>query len=430
MTLPQAAFSPGFAQSEARVDLDLEFVRSQFPALAAGEIFLDNAGGSLVLSGVADRVRDYLLSTSVQLGATYPASRKAAERVAEGTRAAAALVGADPSEVVLGSSSTSLLSGLARAMAHDFRPGDEIVVTNVDHEANITPWLRLAEDAGRGVVVRFWNADPDTLALELGTLDGLLSEKTRLVCFTQASNVLGTINPVAEIARRAHSVGARVVVDGVAFAPHRAVDVHALDADYYVFSLYKLFGPHQALLYGRRDLLLALGNLNHLFVAQDALPYKLLPGNLNFELTYGVPAILEYLLALGKRAGGGGEADGDRTLLTRAFSAIARHEEELAALLIDELARRRRVRILGLPLADREQRVATVSFVVEGRLSSEIPTALDEHRIGIRYGDFHARRLIQALGLAERQGVVRISLAHYNTQAEIEALLLQLDRLL
>ena len=223
------------------------------------------------------------------------------------------------------------------------------------------------------------------------------------------------------------------MVDGVAYAPHRQVDVHALGADYYVFSLYKLFGPHQALLYGRRELLLALGNLNHLFVPPDALPYKLLPGNLNFELTWGIPAILDYLLALGRRAGGGvagGGDAGDRQLLAQAFSAIARHEEALIAPLLGLLADRPGVRILGVPAADRERRVATVSFAVDGRPSSELPTALDEHGIGIRYGDFHARRLIQALGLAERQGVVRISLAHYNDRGEMETLLSHLDRLL
>lgn len=416
-------------ESGSASGLDLGFVRSRFPALSRPEIYLDNAGGSLVLDAVADRVRDYLLTTSVQLGATYAASREGARRVAEATRAAAALVGADPEEVVLGSSSTALLQTLARAMAAEISPGDEIVVTDTDHESNVTPWIRLAE--ARGAILRFWKVRPDSLTLELADLDALLSEKTRLVCFTQVSNVLGTINPAAEIARRAHAAGARVVVDGVAFAPHRAVDVRELDADYYVLSLYKVFGPHQGLLYGRRELLLALANVNHVFVPEDALPYKLLPGNLNFELAHGVPAILDYLQELGRRGGedGGGPAP-PRQLLGRAFAAIARHEEELARILLDDLAGRKNVRILGLAAADRARRVATVSFVVEGRASSEIPAALDPHGIGIRYGDFHARRLIAALGLTERQGVVRISMAHYNTVDEMARLLACLDRVL
>lgn len=416
----ESRFAPG---------LPLGFVRSRFPALSRAEIFLDNAGGSLVLDAVADRVRDYLLSTSVQLGATYAASQEAARRVAEATRAAAALVGADPEEVVLGASSTSLLQTLARAMAAGISPGDEIVVTDADHEANVTPWIRLAE--ARGAVLRFWNVRPDSLSLELADLDALLSERTRLVCFPHVSNVLGTIHPAAEIARRAHAVGARVVVDGVAFAPHRAVDVRELGADFYVFSLYKLFGPHQGLLYGRRELLLALDNVNHVFVPQDALPYKLLPGNLNFELAHGIPAIFDYMVELGRRCGEDGEAPAaPRERLARAFDAIALHEEGLARVLLDDLASRRNVRIVGTAAADRALRVATVSFAVEGRSSSEIPTALDPHGIGIRYGDFHARRLIAALGLAERQGVVRISMAHYNTEEEMARLLACLDRVL
>jgi cysteine desulfurase family protein (TIGR01976 family) len=419
--------SAGFPEAAVGVPaLDLPFARSRFPALSRGEIFLDNAGGSLVLAEVADRVRDYLLSTSVQLGATYRASAEAAERVEAATRAAAALVGAEPGEVVLGSSSTALLQMLARALAESLGPGDEIVVTNTDHEANITPWARLAE---RGVHVRFWNVHAESLALDLAELDALLGEKTRLVCFTQVSNILGTINPVEEITRRAHAAGARVVVDGVAFAPHRAVDVKSWDVDYYVFSLYKVFGPHQGLLYGRRALLLELANQNHVFVAKDAIPYKLLPGNLNYELSAAVPAIVEYLEELGRRAGGPG-AGGTRGLLGRAFAAIARHEEDLVAPLLDFLARRPGVRLLGLPTADREQRVATVSFAVDGRKSSEIPAALDPHGIGIRYGDFHARRLIEALGLTDRQGVVRISMAHYNTPEEIGRLLERLDGVL
>lgn len=408
--------------------LDLDHARGQFPALASEWIFLDNAGGSQVLRGVADRVREYLLTTSVQLGATYEVSRLAAERVAEGTRAAAALIGidpnADPGEVVLGSSSTQLLINLGRAMADELRPGDEIVVTHSDHEANISPWLRLAE---RGVEVKIWRVRPDTLELDLGDLDALMTERTRLVCFTQASNILGTLNPVAEITRRVHERGARVCVDAVAYAPHRRIDVKAWDVDFYVFSLYKVFGPHLGLLYAKREHLVELANLNHLFLGKDAIPYKLQPGNLNFELAYGVPAIVEYLEELGRRAGGEGTTG---ELLARAFAAIAAHEARLVAPLLDLLASRPGVRVLGHPDADPARRVATVSFVVEGRSSSEIPAALDPHKIGIRYGDFHARRLIQDLGYADRNGVVRISCAHYNTPEEMERVVGVLEEVL
>ncbi len=403
--------------------LDVDFARSQFPALAGDWILLDNAGGSQVLRAVADRVRDYLLSTSVQLGATYDVSRQAGERVQEGVRAAATLIGADPDEIVLGSSSTQLVSNLARALAlaedNPLQPGDEVVVTNADHEANITPWLRLEE---RGVSVKVWRLRTDTLTFDLDDLDALMTPRTRLVAFTQATNILGTIHPVAEITRFVHERGAgraKVVVDGVAFAPHRLVDVHAWDVDFYVLSLYKVFGPHIGLLYGKREHLAGLGNINHVFLAPDAIPYKLQPGNLNFELTYGLPAIVEYLEELGRRAGGEGST---RELMATAFEAIARHESETVApllKLLELLGKTEGVRVLGNPDPAPEGRVATVSFVVEGRKSSEIPPELDRHRIGVRYGDFHARRLIQDLGLTERNGVVRISLAHYNTAKEI-----------
>lgn len=394
----------------------MDFARSQFPALAGDWVLLDNAGGSQTLRGVADRVRDYLLSTNVQLGATYDVSRRAGERVQEGVRAAAALVGADPDEIVLGSSSTQLTSNLARAMEPLLQPGDEVVVTNADHEANISPWLRLE---ARGVAVKVWRLNEASSTLDLNDLEALMTPRTRLVAFTQATNILGTIHPVAEITRFIHERGALVVVDGVAYAPHRLVDVHGWDVDFYVLSLYKVFGPHIGLLYGKREHLAGLGNINHLFLAPDAIPYKLQPGNLNYELTYGVPAIVEYLEELGRRAGGEG---GTRELIATAFEAIARHESETVAPLLELLAKADGVRLLGNPDPAPEGRVATVSFVVEGRKSSEIPAELDRHRIGVRYGDFHARRLIQDLGLAERNGVVRISLAHYNTAQEISHL--------
>lgn len=421
----RAGASPSAADSLRALDLD--FVRRQFPALDSDWIFLDNAGGSHVLTTVADRVREYLLSTSVQLGATYGPSRLAAERVAAGVRAAAALVNAaDPSEIVLGPSSSQLIGTLSRAMAEDLRPGDEIVVTNVDHEANITPWLRLAE---RGVILKTWKANPETLDLDLADLDALMTEQTRLVCFPHVSNVLGTLYPVAEITRFVHDRQARVCVDGVAYAPHRAVDVQAWDVDYYVFSLYKVYGPHQALMYGKRELLLDLANINHVFIGKDALPYKLLPGNLSFELTYGLPAIVEYLEELGRQAGAG-EGRGEESRLAAAFAAIAGHEERLAEPVLAFLASKPHVRLYGCPVADRDRRVPTISFSVDGRHSSEIPTALDGYQIGIRYGDFHARRLIADLGLADRGGVVRISMAHYNTLEEMEKLVQALDEVI
>jgi cysteine desulfurase family protein (TIGR01976 family) len=393
--------------------LDLDFVRGQFPALASPWVFMDNAGGSHVLAGVADRVRDFLLTTPVQHGASYAPSAEAARKVAEATGRIAAMIGASrPEEVVLGGSTTFLLQQLARAMASSFRPGDEVVVTDVDHESNIGPWRELER---LGVAVREWRVDPVSLELEPAALDPLLGPRTRLVCVTHCSNVLGTIVPIAEIARRVHAAGAELCVDGVAYAPHRAVDVRALDCDWYVYSFYKTFGPHQAVLWGRHERLLELDSLNHGFIGRDRVPYKLQPGNVNYELAWGCAGITDYLDALGARHG----AD--------PFELVAAHEEALAAHLLDWLGARDDVRVIGRRDADRARRVPTISFTVDGRSSAEIVAAVDRAQVGIRHGDFYARRLIQNLGLSDRLGVVRVSMVHYNTTAEVDRLIQALD---
>ena len=393
--------------------LDLDFVRGHFPGLASPWAFMDNAGGSHVLAGVADRVRDFLLTTPVQHGASYGPSAEAARKVAEATAAIAAMIGAArPEEVVIGGSTTFLLQQLARAMASSFRPGDEIVVTDADHESNIGPWRALER---LGVVIREWRVDPDSLELELDALDRLLGPRTRMVCVTHCSNVLGTIMPVTEIARRVHAAGAELCVDGVAYAPHRAIDVQALGCDWYVYSFYKTYGPHQAVLWGRHERLLELDSLNHDFIGRDRVPYKLQPGNVNYELAWGCAGIPDYLAALAAHHG----AD--------AFELIAEQEEALAAPLLAWLGARNDIRIIGRRTADRAQRVPTISFVADGRSSAEIVAAVDPARIGIRYGDFYARRLIEHLGLADCQGVVRVSLVHYNTAGEVERLLAALE---
>ncbi|MCW6508855.1 cysteine desulfurase-like protein [Lichenifustis flavocetrariae] len=401
--------------------LDLDYVRSQFPALADGFAYFDNAGGSLVLGTVADRVRDYLLTTSVQTGASYPQSQRAVERLREARQRIALLLNAaQPEEIVLGPSTTVLCQFLARAMEGRLQPGDEVVVTDFDHESNIGPWRRLEE---RGIVIKTWSLDPETLTIDLDALDALMSERTRLVAVTHTSNILGTIHPVAEIARRVHARGAEIVVDAVAYAPHRAVDVQAWDVDYYVFSFYKTYGPHFAVLYGKYDKLLELDGLYHYFYGRDKVPAKLEPGNTNYELAWGAAGIVDYLDTLGGTTG-------DRAALTRAFEAIAVHEATLAERLLGYLRSRNDTRIIGLRTSDAAQRVPTIAFKIEGRDSAAIVRETDRHAVGIRFGDFHSRRLIEHLGLAENNGVVRVSMVHYNTLDEVDRLIGGLDRAL
>lgn len=387
---------------------DLDFIRGRFPGLAGDWAYMDNAGGSHVLVDVADRVRDFLLTTPVQHGASYGPSREASARLAAATARIAGMINApDPSEVVIGGSSTFLLQQLARAMASQLRPGDEIVVTDVDHESNIGPWRALE---GRGVVIREWRMRTDTFELELDDLTALLTDRTRLVAVTHCSNVLGTVMPIAEIARLVHAPGAELCVDGVAYAPHGLVDVQALGCDWYTYSFYKTFGPHQAVLWGRRERLAELDGLNHGFISKDQLAYKLLPGNVNYELAWGCAAIADYLEALGEHH----DAD--------PFAIIARQEEALAERLLGWLRRRNDVRIIGRRQAGPE-RVPTISFTIDGRRSSEIVAAVDRARIGIRWGDFYAKRLIERLELIEHDGVVRVSMVHYNTLDEVDRLI-------
>jgi cysteine desulfurase family protein (TIGR01976 family) len=402
--------------------LDLARIRSEFPALACGTVFLDNAGGSQVLARVADRIHQYLLHDNVQLGASYIASQQAGDRVLTARRAIAELVNAvHDDEIVMGPSTTALIGTLVDALRPGMRPGDEVIVTESDHEANIGAWARLARV---GVTVRVWRVDVDSLSLRLEDLDPLIGPRTKWIAMTQASNILGSVNPVAEVARRAHAVGARLCVDAVAYAPHRLVDVQACEADAVVFSFYKVFGPHYAVLWAKHDLLLSLPSLNHFFIGQDAIPYKLQLGNVNYELSYGCAGIADYLRDVGTELGAVGN---DRSRMQMAFDAFARHEDALAEQVLGWLRDRRGVRIIGLPSVTAQERVPTISFVAEGLLSEAIVRRVDAHGIGIRFGDFYARRLIEALGLQAYGGVVRISIAHYNTSEEIRRLLIALD---
>ena len=378
--------------------LDLAAVRAQFPGLGGDWVFFDNAGGSQILGRAIERVVEHFRTSNVQLGGSYAPSLLARERVAAGQRALAGWVGCDADELALGTSTTQLLANLALAMSAQLLPGDELVVTDVDHESNIGPWRRLA--AARGAVVKEWRADGDTLALRLEDLVPLLTDKTRLVAFSHASNLVGTAHDVAAVTRLVHERGARVVVDGVALAPHRPLDVRGWDVDYYVFSVYKTYGPHLAALYGKRELFAALAGVNHFFI--DEAPYKLQPGHVPYELVHALPAVVEYLRSLD-------------------FGEVAAHERALAARLLDFLGGERGVRVLGERAAS-ATRVPTISFTVDGAPAGAVVRATDAARVGIKHGDFYARRLVDRLGLGAKGGVVRASMVHYNTLDEVERL--------
>lgn len=397
--------------------LDLEYVRSQFPGLNNGWTYFDNAGGSQILTGVVERLNDFLYKRNVQTGGSYETSLKTSAAVLEGRSAMAQFINADrPEEIVFAPSSTVALNNLAEAISHQLKPGDEIIVTVSDHESNIGPWVRLEK---RGVIVKFWELNKDSFELEIEELESLISERTRLVAVTHVSNIIGTINPIKEIARIVHSHGALICVDSVAFAPHRLIDVRDLDVDFLVFSTYKVYGPHFAVLYGKYELLLELENLYHYFHGKDEVPRKLEPGNPSYELAYSVAGIVEYFEEIGS---GLTVESGKREKLEAAFEAVAIHEAGLSETLLSNLRFRNDCKIIGLESGTDYRRVPTISFFIKDKNPDQIARSVEKYNLAIRFGDFYARRLVDYLGYGDQNGVVRVSAVHYNTIGEVESL--------
>ena len=401
--------------------LDLAQVRSHFPGLARGWTLFDNAGGSQILKGAVDRMTEFLIERNVQIGGSYDVSLAAADALRQGREAAATVMNAArPEEIVFGPSTTVLLQNLARAMRSQLAQGDEIIVTISDHESNIGPWMSLQEF---GIVVKVWPLNKDTQNLELSDLAPLMNDRTRLVAVTHVSNILGQMNPIAEFARFVHERGARICVDAVAYAPHRAIDVRAWDVDYYVFSLYKTYGPHYAVMYGKFDLLLELDTLYHYFYGKDKVPGKLEPGNPSYECAYSVVAIRDYLAGLGSS----GSA---RDRLEQGFAAITAQEDALVGRLLAYLTQRNDCTVFGNTRNDGSGRIPTVAFRFDGRDSAAVAKAMDSHKIAIRHGDFHARRLVESAGEMHDGGLLRVSMVHYNTLDEVERLCAALDQIL
>jgi cysteine desulfurase family protein (TIGR01976 family) len=395
-------------------------IRREFPALAGSTIFLENAGGSQVPRVVADRVRDYMLSSYVQLGAGYALSEQSTRLVAEARDFVRLLMGGRDGEVILGPSTSALLQMLSDSYARVLEPGQEVVIAEAGHEANVGPWQRLER---LGVVVRWWRLDHETCTCPLDRLEALLNEQTALVAFPHVSNLLGDVEDVRAITDIVHAAGARVVVDGVAYAPHRAMDVDAWGVDWYAYSAYKVYGPHMAALWGRRDALAEVTGPNHFFVADDDVPYKFELGGVDHEGCAGVLGLRDYLAVLADLTDGSAL---DRPAVERAFDLMTACELPCQAALLSYLRSRTDVRIVG-PVADGPSRVGTVSFIHSARSSRTITEVVDRSDIAIRHGHMYAYRLCRALGLDPEDGVVRVSLVHYNTPEEIARLIDVLD---
>lgn len=400
--------------------VDSTSVRAWFPSLTSGEIYMDNAGGSQVPGIVADAVRDYMLREYVQVGADYPASQRATRNVAEAHAFVETLFGGEGAgKAILGSSSSTLLRMLADAYADAGGSRNVVVVAESGHEANVSPWLHLAK---RGWEVRWWHADSETGVCTLESLQSLLDDRVRVVAFPHVSNILGGIEDVLPCVRAAQAAGARVVVDGVAFAPHLPMRVAEWGVDWYVFSTYKVFGPHMGALWGRHEALAELVGPGHSIVPADSVPYKFELGGVNHEGCAGLNALRPYFAFLA------GASAFDRQAAVAAMDAVDALERPLTERFLDFL-RSKPVRILGRSDSG-PGRLPILSFVHPNVPSKAIADVAAKHGIGMRWGNFYSYRLLERMGVPPTTGVARVSFAHTNTMDEVEKLIAALDPLL
>lgn len=411
---------------------DVHRIRASFPALQRefnGNpiIFLDNPAGTQVPGSVVDRMNEAMFYRNANLGGSFATSTAAQQLVEEAHRAGELFVNAPHSgEVFFGQSMTALTFSMSRTICADFAPGDEIILTRMDHDANVAPWLLAAED--HGLVVRWLDFSDESFEFDLDDLNRLVTDRTRLIAFNYASNVTGTINDVAAAARIAADCGAQLFVDAVQYAPHGLIDVAALGCDYLVCSAYKFFGPHYAMLWGRRDRLQAL-RAYKVRAASDELPGRFTTGTTNREQLAGVHAAIDYLAGLGESFGRPAATD-LRSRLAAGYEAMKAHEDGLTQRLIEGLLAIPGVRVLGITdPADFSRRVSTVSFAADGFLASEIASALAREGIQVWDGHNYALEIYRKLGLLDSGGV-RIGPVHYNTMEEVDRTLERIEQVI
>jgi cysteine desulfurase family protein (TIGR01976 family) len=413
--------------------LDIDFVRAQFPAFAHPQTgqwaFFENAGGSYAPAPVIDQLDHYMTATKAQPYAAYWASHAAGEAMDRSHRLLAAGINAELDEVSFGPSTTQNTYVLAHALRAELAPGDEVIVTNQDHEANVGAWRRLA-DNGSGIRVREWSVDPRTGLLDPSNLQGLLSERTKLVCFTHCSNIVGSVNDVAAIARLVHQAGARVVVDGVSHAPHAAVDVKALNVDFYLYSLYKTYGPHQGLLYAKREHLEHIAHQGHYFNVGE-LGKRLTPaGPQHGEIACAGGIVDYYDTVYRHHFGADPELLPVKDRVAQVFDLFHAHEVMLATSILEVLGTKPKVRVIGLPTIEAGRRAPTIAFTHATFSSARIAERLVEGKIATSHGHYYAHRLLGALGIEQEDGVVRLSLVHYNSEEDVARLVRVLDEML
>ncbi len=406
-------------------------VRQLFPALqerfnGKPAIFFDNPGGTQVPRSVIDAMTDYLTRRNANTHGVFETAMRTDVTIDNARQAAADLLGADTDEIVFGNNMTSLTFALMHSIRHEFGPTDEIIVTRLDHDANVAPWLMLAEDTGARIL--FADIDPETCTLDMSHFHSLISPRTKLVAVGYASNASGTINDVASVISWAHEVNAYAFVDAVQYAPHALIDVKALNCDFLACSSYKFFGPHAGILYGKREHLKRL-RAYRVRPAGEELPGKWETGTKNHEGLAGVAAAIDYIAELGVSQGDAAASAPRREKLKAAWNALAPYEMQLMERLITGLGAIQGVRIYGLTEPEAmESRVATVSIRKEGTTPEQLATALAAENIFAWNGNFYALSISERLGVETSGGLLRLGLVHYNTMDEVEKCLRVLER--
>src|ERR1700723_1057791 len=403
--------------------LDLAWVRAQFPALAQkvnGQpaVFLDGPGGTQVPHRVIDAIADYLAHNNANTGGAYLTSRNTDRMIAETRLAMGDFLNCDADEIVFGPTMTTLTYAMSRALGRDLGPGDEIVLTLLDHDANFSPWKALEE---KGVNIRAVRFNEGDCTLDMRDLAAKIGERTKIVAVGYASNAVGTINNVAEVVRLARQAGALSYIDAVHYAPHGPIDVRALDCDFLVCSTYKFFGPHMGVLYGKREHLKRLEPYK-VRANTNAIPNRWEWGTLNHECIAGITACVDYLADVGRQVNR--SASTRRAALWAAYEAIQKHERKLMESLIRGLVAIHGLKLYGISDAKRfDQRCPTLAVRSNGRTPLELATRLGERGFFTWDGNYYALNLTERLDVEKDGGFLRIGLAHYNTAEEVERLL-------
>ena len=410
------------------INLDINFIKSQFPAfnhpLSKDWSFFENAGGSYVPQSVIKQLTDFMISTKVQPYAEYPMSKIAGKQMDKATELFTEMINANKNEILIGGSTSINLYVLSNALKAFIKPGDEVIVTNQDHEANISPWRRLKEV---GAIIKEWKINPLNAELEIKDFKKLLSDKTKIVAVTHCSNIVGSTNNLREISKLAHKKNAIVIGDGVSYAPHGLPDVKSIGADFYTFSLYKTYGPHLALLYGKKEILKKLPNQNHEFLDGE-FPYTINPGGPNHEELVSLIGIHEYFMNVYDHHYNNKDISTFEKI-SAVNDLIRKHEENITNPLLDYLSKKKNIKLIGKNKIFNKNRAPTISFTVKNKSSYEISNFLIANKIATRNDNFYAWRCLKALGIDTKDGVVRISLVHYNSQEDVNKIMNVLENI-